>query len=317
MYYLSLKILDMYELLRTHAYQLQTIDVGDAPARILQVIYNSFLILISSQEFIPIYVRYALLFILIIAFVNIIIKPFHSNLSLLSKWIHSIVFALLFILSVFMTKALFIISAYNGFHAFRMQGGLIFLYAFSFGIVLLAKLPLIRSISLVIATFCILAFIQSDLAYQALEVEQQKHAYAIGFELAKKVQTIKKFNPKKNYRYIQLGNFPLVKRTMYTNNMLYNKKPDLGAGDQIFGCIQLAAKGSLLKHFMPNIKLNYTRVGDIYKLNKNLLWEILTYSKNHLPWPAEGSVAILHNNVIFVYVNPGLLPNIKKAINRR
>ena len=317
LYYLSINILALYGVLHKQAYQMQIIDVSDIPTRILQVLYNAFLILLSSQEFITIYVRYALLTLLIIALIIVVTRPFGSNLSCLSKWIHFIIFFLLFLFTICMTKALFFASAYNGFHHYRMQGGLIFLYAFSIGTVLLAKLPFVRSISLVLVSFCVLSFIHSDLAYQALEVEQNKHAYAIGFELAKRVQALNNFNPHKRYRYVQLGYFPMVKLEMYSNNILYNKQPDLTAGDQIFGRIQLPAKGRLLKHIMPNIKLIITRMENINKLEKNILLEIIHYSETHQPWPAEGSVTILADNVIYVYIDPKLIPGIKEAVNSR
>lgn len=307
LYWVSLQILLYYNIAVKESQQFKTITVGLIGQKLADVCYHSFNILVSSQELFPLHLRIPLLALIIFAASVILYRIWQSEQVNKSKLVATMTAVALFIATVLLTKIIFIVSASTSYSSFRMQSGLIILYAFPVVILLSLKLNFVRSVIQLILAFCVVIFVHNDLAYQVMEVEQQRLTYNIAYDLTNRIRGLEGLDISKKYRYIQLGELPNFKAGLYGQRR-FNLNPGYRAGDQIIrGGIQLRKKGRLLTHFMPELKISHTVAAtEITTLSCHEKKAILKFIKEHKPWPAPGSVTIINGSIILVYADNSL-----------
>ena len=303
-YVLSLRILEGLGRTKMNAYQLKVHGIEDVLVKTPKLISIAFHMLAEPQDLIPLYVRYSLLALLCFTFIYFVVRILRSKQDMKGKLTGLLVLTLLSGVVVIATKSVFFISANRGYTAFRMQAGLSLLYAFPVVFLMMSKAGLCRTVIHVLIFVILISFAHSNLAYQALEVENQKYTYDIAYEMSRRVEFLKDFSLDKKYIYIQLGDIPKRKWILYSQRP-FNRPPVLPAADQLFrGGIQLRTKGDLLKHFIPGLKLKRVRTDeDIASLPKPVVQALLNYVEKQKAWPSAGSVAILPGNVLLVYFN--------------
>lgn len=312
LYLVSLNILRKLNIVSVQKYQLQTNTLSESFGRSFDIVQHAFSILHKSQDFIPFYTRYALLLLLVLALGLCIARVVTAKVGLKEKFVSVAIVLMLSFLAVVATKSIFFVSSGRYYSAFRMQSGLALLYAFPVACLPWARIGLVKSVAGALVIFSLISFVQSDLAFQVLEVEQQRYAYDVAYDVAKKIQKQKGFILRKKYKYVQLGDIPKFKQMLYGQRRM-NLSPDLSAGDQlIVGGVQLSSKGTLFMHFIPGSRfLNITGAKGFLSMKKSEIKAILDYVDTHDPWPSESGVAILNDSVILVYFDDSLVPEIR------
>lgn len=294
-------------------YQFEAVQAKDFFSNAVAVIKSSFGLLMQTQELFPEPLRIGLGVLLILTIVLLLQKVRCAKLSSKSKAVHYFVVLFLFGLAVISSKIICFYFENLSHFSFRLQGGVIFLYALPAALLFRSRVAVVRSFSLIAMVICLVWCIQQDILYQVLAVEEQKYAYQAGSDIAFKIEGNPQFDTQKEYRYVQLGNLRSVKRLIFEKRYRRGLTPKLVAGDQIFGPIQLL-RGELIKRLMPAAHFSLT--WDYISFPIEDLKEIVQYAKTHRPWPASEGVAILRDDIVLVYLDDTPIDKLEQVIKK-
>ena len=318
-YRLSLSALIALHIVNPNNYQLQTTPLYDIVAKLHEVVFHAFDILVSTQDCFPLFLRMTLLALLIFCSLTLLNKVFKSPLDVKHKIITVLLVLGLYFFTVLATKIVFIISTTPFYWGFKMQSGLILLYAFPAAVLLATRIKLYKNVIYIILVAVIASFIRSDIAWQSIQVFSNKHAYSIAYELANRIKALKGFDYRKTYNFVQIGSFDNLNTLIMKKES--NVMPKYPAGDQVRGHFQMHNKGVILTYFMPYLKIRGCSTPDtVASLSQDDLRKILEYINKHAPWPADDSVTIINKNIILVYVTSSgarIIPAIERLIEEK
>ncbi len=292
LYFLSVTILRMLNLIRSSAYQLEVNDLSFAE-RIFSVISQSFLQFWYSQPFFPKSLKILLLGIVLSGCIVIIYRAVTDK-----KNTNTHVKTLLVATSL---AAMLVLSQIQSFivtfspYTFRLLAtSLSYIYLFAFLILLLSQNKILQRFSYVLGIIILLSFVVQDLKAQYYFAQQNKYDFSLVNRVIYRVESLDNFDPDKEYTFILLGKAPIFNELEFKDAEMYGASL---AGNTI---TKSYPQGLVFPLLTPYIRTK-NMLGEHSILTPELI-KAAEMSISRRPYPARES-CFIHDDLIVVILD--------------
>ncbi len=281
-----------------NVYNLETTPFNLMPQKFLSILKISFQQFSLSLPYMEKSYKMTLCCLVIIAIITTLLNTMN-----ISRLIISVIMIFTTILAAATTT--FLVIPHTEFVARIDFYGLAFIYLFAFSLLLHQKIPFIKSITIISMFILIPWNITND--YRAQKNWQQGFTaeFQILDDIIERIENHPQFNPKRTYRFYQIGDISL-RRNYYQNNYEYPEPFLLSlpylAGWQGANLIEFYSPFSFIDKKTPLLATDITT--EVYRF----------ITEDARPWPHPNSVYINKNIILIIYNQTGLTEFRQKII---
>ncbi len=292
------------------ATQLKTISTPEILGRIEMVVRASFEQLVVSQAFMPSAVKVPLLAIIVGSFIAVAYKAVSFGGSVSMRFLRALTCVSLLVLALISTKVVFALSASEGIQGLKWGYATAFFYMGCAAMLLSCSSRLLRSVTLVVLMLVLALFAREDLVFQELMSRSNQHDLAYANRLLYRMESIPGVDVNKQYKYLQVGDYPDFRRQRYARGQRYDLEP----GNQFFSSMSPLLRPARVFPFLGS-KLSMQTVVK----GKEGYWDgvkkAIDHAEGSRPWPHASSVALVEDLVV-VYLDESALAQLRDEYER-
>lgn len=273
----------------------RTLSLDNYPARVLEVIKQSFISLIHTQPELHNPLKTLLLFLCIFSFMVLSVRALTSPFSLSKKvLLFSLVIVSIFTL-IISTKGLYLLSPTNMFMNYRYNFATGYLYAFAAFISISSiKKQWVYNIILLLLLFIVIRYAQADLVRQGVLLRGQQHDLAFANRILSRIEAIDEIDLKKRYHLIRTAKYSNFRKKLLTSkDHHYNR---YGGSEMDNGEVtEIWAAGRVMELIGSKVQFHGYDSSIDKKIKKAIS---IAKKQNRKPWPHHSSVFIYKDWVI-------------------
>ncbi|MBP7830579.1 MAG: glucosyltransferase domain-containing protein [Kiritimatiellae bacterium] len=295
------------------AYQLREADWHYWPQRLARSLQAALEHLVLPQPYMLLTVKLILLALLVLAAGAILRRLLGARTA--GPGARRLQYAgwglLLLVAAVWATKSIVLFSPLRFYFAFRLSGGLTFLYVFAMLLAMEAPRPRVRALAAALSAGALLLFAYQDLVHQGLVVRSNDHDMHLANRLLSRIERLPRLDPDETYSLVVIGDLPLDAMPRYRERDFLSRKP-----------ADYMDEHSMLPPWEP--ELMFAMLGSTLSLqtpwktrDQEVLWQqACQYALQHASWPHRESVALLEGNLVVVILEKDVAKLAKEYTRR-